>query len=421
MENFEKRHFKVPESDRHSSGEVLIGDKKIAIPYEKFLVDFPEDLQKESLVKSYERLEIGWQNFSEIFAEYFEAPDLKINSHDDIRTLLNPPNPPIMSEDREIREARYHTYQKNKEYFFNIIPSYEKLSEDQFQDKVKTSERRTGSLLEELINKLSDGKFPGTTLNHTLFGDWSFDNETWAKMIDASLFPEKICHPEAVKKYLEWATPVASTFIFIENKNKNRKKSVIIPFDGQQTEMSRIQFYGSGETNKGKYKVPYDRKDQFGMKSIDTVMEYLSKNNFALLTDQGGLNVMHRTFWRDYQIPFMPSFGFEPSENLFKKYLDEVDLIYKNLPDGVICDDLRESVKHILYSPDSDYEKIGKDVKFKHINIQHKMSKGVGFHHMLPILINSDTVPDLRWGYASYATIPTEESLNLLHIKHVDS
>jgi len=97
----------------------------------------------------------------------------------------------------------------------------------------------------------------------------------------------------------------------------------------------------------------------------------------------------------------IPTFGFDSNESPFTEYMKKVSELYEKIPSNIVAERNKDSVNHFL-------------------NEDKTIKKGsyISGEVMIPVMTGETKLPQICWGHAKYAIIPTEKYFNFLVIDH---
>lgn len=291
------------ESDKRENIILEIDGQKIEAV--KYYFEYPERIQKETLIKGYTRYKISRSIFR----------------NDEYKFL-----------EKELSEKAKKAHEEGR---YSHRDELERKRSSLFEEKYKMQRK----IQNDICHILSNGKFPSETYNHRIQADdssWDSENE---------LVKEKIILGEI--------SSISGDRFTLRHRGSGTISAVI---DGDANILCMGDFlhkkeggYRFGEFTGSKYDYP-ERNDIRLRKKWD---KEISENDFNVLTKDkiiistmSGLYLSHGKTWGS--MLETPSFGFDVNESYLKEYLNKVESIYKKLSEDVCSEKNVKSLDHLL-------------------------------------------------------------------------
>ena len=253
---------------------------------------------------------------------------------------------------------------------------------------LKESSLKPGSKMAEVYKALTDGDFPNDMMTHRLgfYGDTQ-DEKDFVKdkfLLQQISFSESQSEDgEKVKKYKPM-TPIGSLrgqlFLLVDNETgkiedtdidssyeQELRKGEILQEDGQYTIISPP---GSGFSLSNK-------EDSYTYKP------------------QGPTDMF---------------FGFSQKNKAYMKYLEGMKNFYTELQPQL------ENLSQYDSRYKDYFDECVKNLEGTHTHMEGYRDNENWTHPKIPLVINNDKVPNLRWCHATYASIPTNKNLNIIEM-----
>ncbi len=341
--------------------------------------------------------------------------------------------------DFEIKKSNFE-YPKNIQNETGIL-GYERniISKSDLEQAIKDFKGTPEVFSERLLLELSNGQFPKNSFNYVL----DINEKEKAQFVQDKFLLQEIF---GQKTFKELSSQIASAF---DMKIGHGDYSVFTVIDR--------------ETNK-----------EIDHGTVGSMYKKYADNAGVSITSGNGLNVREKAFYFDYSVlGDRPAFGFFRKDKFFQKYIsasierlreinkanseqrygyheqlfgdrnflelfaikesesldqipgivsevgtDEERLrLYKKYGSPVSVDDPSSSqrMENFKAALDSqDFEEV--DHHMQHRDKHLGADLWDAYH--IPIFVNDKTMPQLKWGHASFAVFSTENGFNFLKIKH---
>ncbi|PSO45966.1 MAG: hypothetical protein BRC25_00265 [Parcubacteria group bacterium SW_6_46_9] len=338
-------------------------ERKIEIPVEETKVEFSQATQKETHgVSGYIRKRVRWD-------------DLLKNYPDDDRAFRKQEFSDLLNE---VRNSEYVSFYRRHDL--------------------------EGDLL-TLINAMTNDEFPNKTYNHVVGLYAGHDEKLTEQAMSEGLFMQKILDPE--------------TFLDIHPDDKGK-------FHGIATDM----IFNKVESNELVDSIELMEETEENQK--EKIRQYKDDPS-VYIAGSRGLSVTRGGVWgkvgvdRQQSPIVQPMYGFGDKSKAFNTYMKKVSKIFKSKKlSGAVekfestrlyssnIKKLKNSTGVGFERPDVLYRSIQDTLGEKEID-RFDTYKEPDFNHpRIPIINGHPDIPDLRWCFADYASIPTEENLNIL-------
>jgi len=338
--------------------------RSIEVPMEETKVEFPQHLKEVTHgVSGYIRKKVNWDDLLEEYPKDFEFNKPRIKQ--------------ILREARSSQDANFNGA--------GVI------EEDMLR----------------LIDSMTNNNFPSDTYNHVTGLLGGRDKELSEQHKEESLFIQKVLDPKTIL-------------------NLSGKQSNEISFHGPYIDLlfSKVGsnevidevHLADGITNSMKEKIKKLKEDP---------STYISANR--------GLSVSKGKVWgkpgstRGQSAMTRPMYGFGTKNKAFTAYMRKVKRIFeresiakavKKFEDTRLTnsniEEIENSVDIGFDRPDVLHRSIQDMLEEKEIKNFDTFEVPEFNHPRIPIFNGHPDIPDLRWCFADYASIPTEESLNVL-------
>lgn len=367
--------------------EFFIEEVKYNIEVESYYFEYPEGIRNESYIEGYERNIVSKNSLLKLIKEIANRKNIDFTGIDDFNKII--------SGSTEIERELENIYN-------NVV-------------KV------------ELSRKFSEGKFPNRCYTHSINGYlWGEDAKISISNFKTDrMFVQKIYNPNR-----------------LVTQNFNH---IIRGYDAPSTNKLRFGVFNQNFELIGDPKSQYDLEDELNSKDL-FLATYKDKNT----GEEGlGLNVTvptksfiqyDRTRYnseKDQSYSY-PTMGFCAEDTLkeetfFSQYLNKCLDIYVKIYES---NKLREKnsieqIKNILFlmlhhnKKRYFYDKNEFNEIIKKHNIRETIVEEMGdlshdIELFIPVLLNNEEVPQLRWGHADFAQFLDSKGFNCLKFKHKD-
>ncbi len=303
QENEDILNEREQESSKRENITLEIDGQKIEAV--KYYFEYPERIQKETLIKGYTKYKIP-------------------------RSIFRNDEYEFLGKELSEKEKKAH-----EEGRYSLRDELSKKKSSLFDEKWEMQRK----IQNDICHTLSNGKFPSETYNHRIQADdssWDEENE---------LVKEKIILGEI--------SSISGDRFTLRHRGSGTI-SAVIDEDAKILCMGDFLHkkeggYRFGEFTGSRYDYP-ERNDIRLRKKWDKEM---SENDFNILTKDkiiistmSGLYLSHGKTWGS--MLNTPSFGFDVNEPYLKKYLNKVEEIYKKLPQDVCSEKNVNSLNHLL-------------------------------------------------------------------------
>lgn len=469
----------TPENDNSPEKKEKIIFKKANIFFEQFNsnielpiqvseFEYPEEFKKETGIIGYERTLIT----KEVLIDFLNKnlyENFGINSKEcDVNTLEDFFNfqkklskylekyDSILEHDSQTTPEQYIERLKKEGVSFEKIKQLKKeINNDKvrfYREINKFGFTKNSGFSEALLSSLTNGEYPLKTLNHKMSGFFpeSFYSKKYQQQfVNDKFFMQKIYGIETAEKIKVKSEDDSSTQKIAENET--------------------IFSHYSGEKKYKTSFLVFEKNTNKLIKEIDSeqIIEYSNQDNFYLCSGNTGLNTTPRVELYPYDIGSQfshsqykmdifsqhPSFGFF-LDNWFNDYIKKIiekyifinninkkqiiteyflsklcriidlpNLINKFQKEQKLND---EGFLQIYYEESNLYLKDLYE-KNKHLfsseflNNPEFIKKEEDGYLRIPVFMESDEIPQLRWGHAKYSHFMTSKGLNVIKMKHSDN
>ncbi len=257
-------------------------------------------------------------------------------------------------------------------------------------------------IYKELCEKLSDSNFPDKTYNHVIQADGDYFDEYHKQMYEDNFILGKLENISPNMNSVKFRFSKSALVITNDLGEVSFVGDIRIQ-DGENYTLSKLLDTKNTHPNIGNDVRLVAKFEHFKTMSPEEFSEFtkdkiICSTMSGIYTQYGDLFGNINRNYNESGCP-RPIFGFDSEDPIFKQYIEKVKELYSKIPPEIISDKNIRGLDHLLLNPEKKYK--------------------TGFvEEILPVMTGDTDLPQMRWGHAKYAIIPTEKNFNFLVINH---
>lgn len=240
--------------------------------------------------------------------------------------------------------------------------------------------------VQEIYSTLTDGNFPMKTHNHTFNFYGGHGNQAHEQFARERMLLQQISVSDSIS---EDGQEIVKYF-----PPTHLNRNILISVDQNTNQVKEV----------------YNINDENWLRE-----KGLKKDPDSYMVTPLGTGLCVSTKQENPDVKYYPSsnykfFGFSTKNKAYVNYLDKAKNVYMEL-----FEQLKTSPSYKTNSGEY-FEESLKNLEDIHTKMEGFDGDDTWHHPRIPLVINKNGVPNLRWCHSSYASIPTEKSLNIIEM-----